>query len=172
MVIYYSFPIIYGYISEYNGRLNMFFLRGTMSALSLPFLGCYRCNANGCSQNTSPFLHLKENAPCYGNSRKKWASLAAIVRCIMIMLSIHYLQIFKTGYFFHKSIAIKTNETANYDFILPSKTCLRHLETSAANVCDLIRSDQSLNKTLLIFVFCHVECSWSSYINRTDRLVC
>jgi len=95
MFIYHSFPIIYAYISEYNGRLNNFFLRETTSALSLPFLGCCRWNANGCSQNTSPFLHHKENAPCYGNSRKKWALLAAIVRYIMIIFSIGYLQIWK-----------------------------------------------------------------------------
>jgi len=54
---------------------------------------------------------------------QKWASLAAIARYIMIIFSIGYLQIFKTGYFFHKSIVITTNETTNYDFILPSKTC-------------------------------------------------
>jgi len=84
-----------------------------MSALSLPFLGCYRCNANRISQSTSPL----------GNSRKNWALLAAIVRYIMMIFSIGYLQIFKTGYFFHKSIAITINETTNHDFILPSKTC-------------------------------------------------
>jgi len=68
MFTYYSFPIIYAYISEYNGRLNNFFLRGTTSALSSPFFGGYRCNANWCSQSTQPL----------GNSHKKWASLAAI----------------------------------------------------------------------------------------------
>jgi len=94
-----------------------------MSAFSLPFLGCYRCNANGCSQNTLPFIHHKENAACYGNSRKKYTSLAAIARYIMIMFTTGYLQIFKTGCFFHRSIAIMTNETTNYDFILPNKTC-------------------------------------------------
>jgi len=123
MFVSYSFPIVYAYISEYNGRLNIFFPGGTTSVFTSPFLGCYRCNANGCSQNTSPFLHHKENAPCYGNSRKKWASLTAIARYIMIIFSIGYLQIFKTGCFFHKSVAITTNETTNDDFILPSKTC-------------------------------------------------
>jgi len=48
---------------------------------------------------------------------QKWASLAAIARYIMIIFSIGYLQIFKTGYYFHKSIAITTNETTNYDII-------------------------------------------------------
>jgi len=59
------------------------------------------------------------------------------------------MQILKTGYFSHfshRSIAITTNETTNYDFILPSKTCQRHLETRAANVWDLVRSDQPLYK--------------------------
>ena len=79
---------------------------------------CYRRNADGYSQNTSPFLHHKER-----QQSQKWASLAAIARYIMIIFSIGYLQIFKTEYFFHKSIAITTNETTNYDVILPSKTC-------------------------------------------------
>jgi len=30
---------------------------------------------------------------------------------------------FQNRVLFHKSIAITTNETTNYDFILPSKTC-------------------------------------------------
>jgi len=51
------------------------------------------------------------------------ASLAAMARYIIIIFSIGYLHIFKTGYFFHKSIAITTNETTNYDFILPNKIC-------------------------------------------------
>jgi len=41
----------------------------------------------------------------------------------MVIFFIGYLQVFKSGYFFHKSIAITTNETTSYDFILPSKTC-------------------------------------------------
>ena len=45
-----------------------------------------------------------------------------------------YLQIFKTGYFFHRSIAITINETTVYDFISPNKSCQRHLETRSANV--------------------------------------
>ena len=45
------------------------------------------------------------------------ASLAAMARYIIIIFSIGYLQSFKTGYFFHKSIAITTNEITNYDFI-------------------------------------------------------
>jgi len=96
MFMYYSFPIYYAFISEHNGRLNIFPWEIT-PAFSLPFLGCDRCNANGCSQNT---------LPCYGNSHKKCASLAAIAWFIMIIFTIGYLQIFKTGYFFHRSIAI------------------------------------------------------------------
>jgi len=42
-------------------------------------------------------------------------------------------------------------ETTNYDFILPSKTYQRHLETKAANFWDLVQSDQPpFNKTLLV----------------------
>jgi len=46
---------------------------------------------------------------------KRCASLAAIARYIMIIFTIGYLQIFKTRYFFHRSIAITTNKTTNYD---------------------------------------------------------
>jgi len=35
------------------------------------------------------------------------------------------------------------NETTNRDFILPSKTCQRRLKTRAANVWDLVQSDQA-----------------------------
>jgi len=38
-------------------------------------------------------------------------------------------------------MVFKLNETKNYDFILPSNTCKRHLETRAANVWDLVQSD-------------------------------
>jgi len=34
-----------------------------MSSYYLYFSGCWRCNANGCSQNALLFLHQKENAP-------------------------------------------------------------------------------------------------------------
>jgi len=53
---------------------------------------------------------------------------------------------FQNRYFFHRSIAITTNETTVYDFITPNKTCERHLETRSANVWNLVRSNQSLFK--------------------------
>jgi len=111
MFLYYSFSIVYAFISEHSGRLNHF-SRGDNIGL-LPFLGCYRCNVNGCSQNSLPFLNHKEKSPRYGNSRKKCTSLAAIARYIMIIFTTGYLQVFKTRYFFHRSIAITTNETTN-----------------------------------------------------------
>jgi len=41
------------------------------------------------------------------------------------------------------------DETRNYDFILPSKICQRHVETKAANTWELVQSDQSpFQKTL------------------------
>jgi len=46
------------------------------------------------------------------------------------------------------------DETTNYDFILPSKTCQRHLGTRRVNVWDLFQSNQSPSKSclsLLIF---------------------
>jgi len=33
-------------------------------------------------------------------------------------------------------------KTKKYKFILPSKTCQRHVETSAANVLDLVQCNQ------------------------------
>jgi len=39
MFIYYSFPIIYAFISEYNGRLNNFFQGGDNVGL---FLALFR----------------------------------------------------------------------------------------------------------------------------------
>jgi len=41
-----------------------------------------------------------------------------------------------------RSMAIVFDETTNYDLILPRKSRQRHLETSAANVWDLDKSDQ------------------------------
>ena len=35
-------------------------------------------NANGSSQNASPFLHLKENSICYSNSHKKFVGVAML----------------------------------------------------------------------------------------------
>jgi len=54
------------------------FSKGDNVAICFTYLGCYRWNANGCSQTTLSFLQHKENAPCYGNSGEKCASLAAI----------------------------------------------------------------------------------------------
>jgi len=36
----------------------------------LSFPDCWWCHANGSSHNPLPFLHHKENTPCYGNSQK------------------------------------------------------------------------------------------------------
>jgi len=65
-----------------------------------------------------------------------------------------YLQIFRTGYFFSKKHWHGFNKTTNYDFILPSKTCQRHLQykqeldTSEIS-CKAI--NHSFNKALLVF---------------------
>jgi len=59
------------------------------------------------------------------------------------------------------------NETINYDFILPCKTCQRHLETRAANVWDLVQSDQPpFRKNLYVFVFL---CTWGTLITRATK---
>jgi len=106
--VYILFVSHYLCIYQWTQRASKYFFPGeTTSAFTLPFLGCYRCNANGCSQNTLPFLHHKENAPCYGNSRKKCASLAAIARYIMIIFTIGHLQIFKTWYFFTEVLPLR-----------------------------------------------------------------
>jgi len=49
-----------------------------------------------------------------------------------------------------RSIAMVFNETTMYDFILPSKTCQRHLEARAANVLNLV---QSFQKKLPLLIF-------------------
>jgi len=41
-----------------------------------------------------------------------------------------------------RSIAMVSEGTTNYDFVLPCKTRQRHSETSAANIWDLEQSDQ------------------------------
>ena len=160
MFIYYSFPIIYAYIREYNDyeRLNNFF-QGDNIGLFLTLLGCYRCNANGCSQNTSPFLHHKENAPCYGNSRKKRVSLAAIAKYIMIISFIGYLQIFKTGYFFTKVLPLRLTKPQItilfYLARLVSVTQKQELQTSEVSSEAI---NHSLNKTLFVFDFFIFSC--------------
>jgi len=74
--------------------------------------------------------------------------------------TIGYLQIFKQGTSFHRSIAIMTNETTNYNFILPSKTCQRHLETRAVILSKAITH---FIKPWLSLFFFHGQ--HSSYIN-------
>ena len=103
MFIYHSFPIIYAYISEYNGRLNNFFLRETTSALSLPFLGCYRWNANGCSQNTSPFLH-----PMLSQQSQKMGFVGSHSQ-VYYDNFLHRLSTDLKTVLLHKRIAITTN---------------------------------------------------------------
>ena len=49
-------------------RPQKFFQGRAKSTFCLFFLDCWRCNANGRSQNALPFQHHKENDPCYGNS--------------------------------------------------------------------------------------------------------
>ena len=49
----------------------------------------------------------------------------------------------KQDAFFQTSIAMIFNQITNYDFILPTETCQRHLETRAVNVWYLVQTDQS-----------------------------
>jgi len=48
-----------------------------------------KCSVNRHSQNALPFLHRKENDPCYGNNHKKCASLAAIPRTQVYYNNLH-----------------------------------------------------------------------------------
>jgi len=59
--------------------IGRYFSRGAKSTFCLSFSGCWRYNANGRSQNSLPFQHHKEHAPCYGNSPKICASSAAML---------------------------------------------------------------------------------------------
>jgi len=45
------------------------------------------------------------------------------------------------------------NETANYDFIVPSKTCQRHLKTRAAQTSEMSSKaiKHLFNKILVVF---------------------
>jgi len=47
-----------------------FFSRGETSPIWLSFSDCWRCNANGRSQNALPFLHFEVNAVCYDHGRR------------------------------------------------------------------------------------------------------
>jgi len=51
-------------------------------ATSTFFVSCWRCNANGCSQNALPFLLHKENGPWYNNQKNKlrWQQQPGILR--------------------------------------------------------------------------------------------
>ena len=53
-----------------HGRPQKFFQGWAKWTFCLSFSGCRRYNANGRSHNALPFLHHKENPPCYGNSPK------------------------------------------------------------------------------------------------------
>jgi len=88
------------------------FSRGATSIFCLYFSGCWRCK---CKRTfTKRFTHsmLNEIAPFYGNSHKKFTSLAAIARCIATSWKIHYLEIFQAGYLVSKKqIAVVYNKT-------------------------------------------------------------
>ena len=75
---------------------------GATSKFYLSFSSCWRCNVNERSQNALPFLHRNKNAPRYGNSHKKCASLTAVARYIVTICDLHstLLQIFNAGYFY------------------------------------------------------------------------
>ena len=51
-----------------HGRPQKFFQGEAKSTFCLPSSGCWRCDANGHTQNASLFRHHKANAHCYGNS--------------------------------------------------------------------------------------------------------
>ena len=106
MFIYYSFPIIYAYISEYNGRPNNF-SRGDIVSL---FLTLFRLLYMQCKWIFTKHFTLstpQRKCPVLWQQSQKWASLAAIAKYIMIIFSIGYLQIFKTGYFFTNVLPLR-----------------------------------------------------------------
>jgi len=65
---------------------------------------------------------------------------------ITIIDTIGY-QTSKQGTYFQRSIAMFFDETTNYDFILPSKTCQCHRETTATNAWI---SCKEINRTLFV----------------------
>ena len=70
----------------------------------------------------------QRKCPMLRQQSQKCASLAAIARYITIIYTIGKLLM---GSSFQKSIATVCNETANFDFILPSTTCQRYLEAKS-----------------------------------------
>jgi len=63
-----------------HGRPQTFFPRVGKVDIFLYISGCGRYNASRHSHNALPFLHHKENDPCYANSPKNaCASLAAVL---------------------------------------------------------------------------------------------
>ena len=82
-------------------RSQKFFHWSTKSTFCLPISGCWRYNSNGRSHNALPFLHHKENDPCYGNSPKnafswqqRFFSHRIKVRDLLqseVIVSLHYL---------------------------------------------------------------------------------
>jgi len=81
---------------------------------------------NACSQNALPFLCQNENVPCYGNSHKNVLQWLQYSQVHYTDYTIGYLQIFKAGTSFPKSIAMCFNKRSismvfetkhNYDFI-------------------------------------------------------
>jgi len=64
----YIFNAPYREVTPHSWASAEIFPGGAKSTFCLPSSGCWRCNANGCTQNASSFLHHKANAHCYGNS--------------------------------------------------------------------------------------------------------
>jgi len=119
-----------GWTALAMGVRRNFSREGATSIFCLWFSSCWWCKANGRSQNVVTATVTKMHF-FLSNSQVYYSA---------IMYTIGFLQLFQAGYVFSQKHCHGLNETTNYDFILPSKTCQRHLQTRAANVWDLVQA--------------------------------
>jgi len=110
--ICYSFSIIYTYISEYNGRPQKHIFLTLFRLLLMQYKWMLTKHF---ILSTPPRKY-----PKLWQQSQICASLAAIARYITMIFTIGICRFSKHVTSFHRSIAIATNETTNYDFILHS----------------------------------------------------
>ena len=156
MFIQYSFPIIYAYISEFNGRLNNFFQGGNVGL----FLTLCRLLQMQCKWMFTKHFTLstpQRKCPMLWQQSQKMRFVGSH-RYIMIIFTIGYLQIFKTEYFSQRSIAITTKTKPQIMILfylarLVSVTQKQELQTSEISSKAI---NHSLQKTCL-WLLCSVS---------------
>ena len=109
-----------------HGRPQKFFHGGgATSTFCLPFLGFWRCIANGCLRNALFFL-LKENSPCYGNSQK--------MRFVGSNSQVYYDNLYNSLYADFQSRALLYKEALPWSLMKPQILTLFILRESSASL--------------------------------------